>query len=61
MKEQYEVHSDYGCALFSTEQDAVNATLLLAPYHGIRINSDDVKERLREDGYFEAFPLAIIK
>lgn len=57
----YEVHSDYGCALFTTEQDAINALYLLAAYHDIKIEKNDVKKRLEKDSYFDVFPLSIIK
>lgn len=57
----YEVHSNYGCALFVDEMDAINALWLLGAYHKIEIECQAVKKRLDEKQYFEALPLSIIK
>lgn len=57
----YEVYSNYGSALFETENDAINALFLLGHYHGININHDEVKTALEKSGMFEIFPLVIQK
>lgn len=59
--EKFEVHSNYGGALFVNEDDAIKALWLLGPYHDIEIECEAVKRALERDGYFEAFPLSIIK
>lgn len=58
---KYEVHSNFGSALFESENDAISALWLLGSYHDIEINRDNIKRALEKEGYFEAFPLAITK
>lgn len=55
----YEIHSDYGCSVLETEQDAVNALWLLGSYHGLTIEPEQVRKGLETDGYYECFPLAV--
>ena len=55
----YEVYSNYGSALFETENDAINALFLLGHYHEIDINHDEAKTVLEKSGRFEVFPLVI--
>lgn len=57
----YEVHSNYGGAIFKNEDDAITALWLLGAYHDIKIKHDEVKKALERDNYFEAFPLSIVK
>lgn len=59
--QKYEVHSNYGGALFTNENDAISALWLLGAYHDIEIKREKVKNDLEKDDYFEAFPLAITK
>lgn len=59
--EQFEVHSNYGGALFINEDDAITALWLLGAYHDVKIEQETVKRALERDCYFEAFPLSIIK
>lgn len=51
----YEVSDYYGSKIFETETDAVNVLLLLAPYHDIEIEKEEVMERLAQRGHFEAY------
>ncbi len=57
----FEVHSDYGAAQFETEMDAISALILLASYHSIEIDKDQVREELDRTAYFERLPLAVIR
>lgn len=57
----YEVHSNYGGAIFKNEDDAISALFLLGMYHDITIDKSKVKKELDKESYYEAFPLAIIK
>jgi len=61
VKPMYEVHSNYGCAIFSNENDAINALWLLGAYHNIEIDNEKVKTALSKKSFYEAFPLSIIK
>lgn len=56
----YELHSNYGSALFETENDALNALFLLAQYHHIKIDEKKVRSDLKENAYYECFPLSLI-
>lgn len=58
---EYEVHSNYGGAVFKNEDDAITALWLLGAYHNIKIKNEAVKNVLQKDNYYEAFPLSIIK
>lgn len=57
----YELHSNYGAASFETENDAVKALFLLAPYHDIEIDEKKVRSDLKENAYYESFPLSLIR
>lgn len=57
----YELHCNYGFAIFESEKDTISAVQLIGLYHEIHINREEVKRSLEEKSYFEAFPLAIIK
>lgn len=57
----YEVYGNYGGALFSNQDDAIAALWLLGLYHNIEIDRNRVKRILEKEGYFEEFPLAIIR
>lgn len=41
--ERYQVHSNYGAAIFTNEDDAIAALWLLGPYHDIEIDRKTVK------------------
>ena len=56
----YEVHSNYGGALFKDVDDAISAFMLLAPYHDDDIERKEVEEALNENGYYEDFTLSIV-
>lgn len=58
---EYEVHSNYGGAHFTNEDDAITALWLLGAYHDIKIERDIVKKALERDGYFEESPLSLVK
>lgn len=57
----YEVHSNYGGALFETEEDALNALFLLSAYHNLEFKREDVKEALGRKGYYENSQLSVVK
>jgi hypothetical protein len=57
----YEVHSNYGSALFVNEGDAINALWLLGGYHNFKIYDDVVRNALSKNGYYEIGILSIIK
>lgn len=58
---EYEVTSDYGCATFRDEQDAINALFLIGAYHNIKIDNESIKKALDKKGSYECFPLSITK
>lgn len=57
----YEVHSDHGAALFHNEEDAINALWMVGLYHDSTIDPERVKRDLNQDGYYDYFPLSIVK
>lgn len=57
----FEVVSNHGSALFTSENDAINALFLLALYHDIQINEEKVMHELDKNSFFEVFPLSISK
>ena len=57
----YTVASEYGEGFFTDEQDAVQALLMLAPYSGLKLDEETVKDRLDNDGEFLMFPLRIYR
>lgn len=57
----YEVHSNYGGAIFKDEDDAIAVLWLLAAYHDIKIDREDVIKSLEKESFFENPPLTIIK
>lgn len=57
----YQVHSDYGCALFVDENDAINALWLLGAYHNIEIDTKAVKKDLDRNSFYETFSLSVLK
>lgn len=59
MNLKYNVQSDYGECMFSHEEDAIQALVLMAPYHNMNIYPEVVKARLDAVGMYEKFPLAI--
>ena len=50
----YAVNTDFGGATFETEHDAISAFSLVAQYHDIEINKDQVRKILEKEGYYEA-------
>lgn len=57
----YKVNSNNGGAIFKNEDDAISAVCILGGYHGVKIKQETIKKALEKDGYFETFPLSIIK
>lgn len=57
----YQVHSSFGCSTFSTETDGIKAFWLLAPYHDIHVDEQAIKRALEKEGFYEAYPLSIVK
>lgn len=56
----YEVHSNFGCAQFETERDALSALFLLCAYHNVNPDYEKARKALHDDSYYENFPLSII-
>ena len=57
----FEVNSNHGGALFTNEDDAINALFLVALYHDIEINEEKVRRELDRNFFYEVFPLSIAK
>ena len=57
----YEVHCDCGTSIFENEHDAISALWLVGLYHNAKINREAVHKKLEKYGYYEEFPLSIIK
>lgn len=58
---EYEVHSNCTAAVFTNEDDAINALWLLGFYHGFEVNKSRVKNALDKHCLYEEFPLSVIK
>lgn len=57
----FEVTSNHGTALLKNEDDAIHALWLIGLYHDFDINHDVVKKALDGKGYYEKFPISIVK
>lgn len=57
----FEVSDGRATAFFETQNDAINALWLLALYHDVTIDRDQVNRILNKGGYFDLFPLSITK
>lgn len=55
----FEVNSNHGGALFTNEDDAINAFFLLSLYHDIEINEEKIRRALDKNFFYEVFPLSI--
>lgn len=57
----FEVNSIHGGALFSNENDAINALFLLSLYHDIELNEEKVRRELDRNFFYEVSSLSITK
>ncbi len=57
----FEVNSNHGGALFTNEDDAINALFLVALYHDIEINEEKVRRELDRNFFYEVSPLSIVR
>lgn len=58
---EYEFHTNCGVAVFKEEHDVIKALFLVAQYEELEVNYDEVSASLRENAYYEKFPLVIVK
>lgn len=57
----FEVNSIHGGALFSNENDAINALFLLSLYHDIELNEEKVRRELDRNFFYEVSSLSITR
>ncbi len=57
----FEVNSIHGGALFTNENDAINALFLLSLYHDIELNEEKVRRELDRNFFYEVSSLSITK
>ncbi|MCI9595622.1 MAG: hypothetical protein HFG51_16250 [Lachnospiraceae bacterium] len=57
----FEVNSIHGGALFTNENDAINALFLLSLYHDIELNEEKVRRELDRNFFYEVSSLSITR
>ena len=57
----FEVTSNHGSALFTEEDDAVNALWLIGLYHDFDMDHNIVKQALEKEKYYEKGSVSIAK
>lgn len=55
----YHVTGDHGSYVFYSQQDAIQAINMLAPYHDLILDEEMIKRQLEKIGYYEKWPLSI--